>query len=327
MVLWASPLPAESPKDFASLLKEKTEITFNEVSAYIEQYPNAIDVESAYKWAFETAREQAFEPRALSLANRYLERPEGQRIWADLASEVRLMGLAKTAQWEEALAEWKLQLAKSRLAIPRENWDTAYLGVDLALEAQLAGKLEFAREIYEKMSRRFHINSGIMALCDTRLARLKLIGEKAPRISAYDGDDRFVDLGDYIGKWVLVDFWATTSRPWLASLPQLEQLNRTYHSRGLEIIGISVDEDADRVRKFQAVRQLPWRLAFSNSDEGRTLERYHALKASKFSLINPRGTPGRYLINPEGLVVLVDPRPADLSEFLKPRLTPAEKTN
>jgi thiol-disulfide isomerase/thioredoxin len=54
-------------------------------------------------------------------------------------------------------------------------------------------------------------------------------------------DGRPVDLKNYRGKVVLVDFWATWCGPCIAELPNIKKVYADYHDKGFEIIGISLE--------------------------------------------------------------------------------------
>ena len=56
------------------------------------------------------------------------------------------------------------------------------------------------------------------------------------------------------GRPVLVEFWATWCPPCRKSIPHLNEIYAKYKSQGLEIVGIT-DEDEATVKKFQ--RQIP----------------------------------------------------------------------
>lgn len=65
-----------------------------------------------------------------------------------------------------------------------------------------------------------------------------------------------VQLSDYRGKVVILNIWATWCPPCREEIPSLIQLQKKFNSKGLQIIGVSVDEDnsekvvADFIRNF-----------------------------------------------------------------------------
>ena len=66
-----------------------------------------------------------------------------------------------------------------------------------------------------------------------------------------------VDLKDYKGKLVLVDFWGTWCPPCVASLPNLKKLHVTFKEHGFEIIGVANDQ-LEEVKEFNKKAKLPW---------------------------------------------------------------------
>lgn len=58
------------------------------------------------------------------------------------------------------------------------------------------------------------------------------------------------DLQQYHGKVLYVDFWASWCGPCAESFPFLNNLNREYSAKGLQIIGVNVDENAQDAQSF-----------------------------------------------------------------------------
>ena len=53
-------------------------------------------------------------------------------------------------------------------------------------------------------------------------------------------------LSDFQGKVLVVDFWATYCPPCVRQVPQLAQLSKKYRDKGLEVIGLTSDEETDQ---------------------------------------------------------------------------------
>ena len=73
----------------------------------------------------------------------------------------------------------------------------------------------------------------------------------APQFALKDVNGRTVRLGDYRGKVVLINFWATWCPPCRAEMPDLIRLQREYAKQGLQIIGITYPpQRKSLVRRF-----------------------------------------------------------------------------
>ena len=75
-----------------------------------------------------------------------------------------------------------------------------------------------------------------------------VISHAAPDFSRIDLNHGQVNLAAYRGKVVLLNFWATWCSPCLIEVPHFVVWQQAYGKRGLQVIGISMDDDARLVR-------------------------------------------------------------------------------
>ena len=89
---------------------------------------------------------------------------------------------------------------------------------------------------------------------------------------------------------VLLDFWATWCRPCLAALPETESLHRRYGSRGLTVIGVSIDgpRNYTKVRPFAARLGLTYPIVLD--PEGRLQESFGVIAVPTAILVDSTGT-------------------------------------
>lgn len=86
----------------------------------------------------------------------------------------------------------------------------------------------------------------------------------APGFTLKTFDGKWVRLSDLKGRPVVLDFWATWCRPCRASMPHLENLQKRYGSKGLVVIGLSVDEGSQsEVRRFAQDLGVTFRLGMA----------------------------------------------------------------
>jgi len=118
------------------------------------------------------------------------------------------------------------------------------------------------------------------------------INQPAPEFSIKDKDESLVNLSDFKGKYVLIDFWASWCAPCRAANPRLVEANKTFQNRGFTIIGISVDKDKKRWLDAIEKDNMSW-VNVSNLRGWDEVSNIYGVKA----------VPQNFLINPKGIII------------------------
>lgn len=70
----------------------------------------------------------------------------------------------------------------------------------------------------------------------------QLQGRAAPAFTLVSTDGRKVSLGDFKGKAVVVNFWATWCGPCKLEMPWFEEFSKKYSGQGLVVLGLNQDD-------------------------------------------------------------------------------------
>ncbi|MDD2898415.1 MAG: TlpA disulfide reductase family protein [Desulfuromonadaceae bacterium] len=74
-------------------------------------------------------------------------------------------------------------------------------------------------------------------------------GQPLPNFRVISTTGQSITQENYHGHVLVLDFFATWCQPCRQSIPHLVEMNRKYGKQGLQILGVSVDEDGERVVK------------------------------------------------------------------------------
>lgn len=131
-----------------------------------------------------------------------------------------------------------------------------------------------------------------MSLEDLDFLRRLAVGSDPIPFSVEDLNGKTISLGDYKGKVVLLDFWATWCGPCRQEMPNVVKLYNKYHSKGFEIIGISLDANRKTLERYLREQGVTWPQYY----DGR------GWKNKVASLYRVRAIPATYLIDKKGKI-------------------------
>jgi cytochrome c biogenesis protein CcmG, thiol:disulfide interchange protein DsbE len=126
-------------------------------------------------------------------------------------------------------------------------------------------------------------------------SRPSRIGNAAPDFVVQDADRR-VELRDFSGKIVVLNFWATWCAPCVEELPTLVQLQQRFKEKGVTVIGVSVDVDADVYHRFLKDHKIDF-ITVRDPDQ-KTNNLYGTVKFPETYIIDRNGIVRRKFIGP-----------------------------
>ena len=107
-----------------------------------------------------------------------------------------------------------------------------------------------------------------IAPATTTAARAESDHPLAPEFSVTSISGSSINLKDYRGKVVLLDFWATWCGPCRIEIPGFVELQTKYRDQGLVIIGISDDSSVEPVHEFYNEFNMNYSVAMDNDKIG-----------------------------------------------------------
>ncbi|HEU0300037.1 MAG TPA: TlpA disulfide reductase family protein [Longimicrobium sp.] len=149
----------------------------------------------------------------------------------------------------------------------------------------------------------------LLAACgDAKTGGPVKVGAEAPAYAAETLDGERAALAHLRGRPVLLNVWATWCHPCRQEIPALEQLHRTYAPRGLQVIGVSIDQGDQEQGIREFLQEFGASYPIWLDPDGEIQAAYSTM-----------GVPNTFLIGPDGRILWkhVGPVTADNAELVR----------
>jgi peroxiredoxin len=174
----------------------------------------------------------------------------------------------------------------------------------------LLNPAEYEKEMVaysDKIKSSFNNNPAVTEFL-VRMANLKTvqIGQQAPVFEINSIDGKKINLADFKGKYVLLDFWASWCQPCRQENPNIVKAYQTYKDKNFTVFGISLDKDQVAWQNAIKTDGLTWAHGGELMDfEGPVVKQYQI-----------EAIPTSFLIDPQGKIIAKNLRAAELDAFL-----------
>ena len=125
-----------------------------------------------------------------------------------------------------------------------------------------------------------------------REALKKALGDinKAPDFTLTALNDSVYNLRELEDKVVLINFWATWCGPCRMEIPEFNELYKSYHEKGLEILGISVSDNKKQLKNFTKSFAVDYPLLYGDArDMNKIMKDYGGVYAVPSSFLIGKG--------------------------------------
>ncbi len=121
-------------------------------------------------------------------------------------------------------------------------------------------------------------------------------GDQAPEFALTSDAGRPIQLQDFAGKFLVLNFWATWCPPCLEELPSLNRFHIRYAPQGVVVLGVSVDEDRKAYQDL--VEHAGVSFPTVRDPERKVSRLYGTFKYPETYVISPQGRVVRKIIGP-----------------------------
>lgn len=142
---------------------------------------------------------------------------------------------------------------------------------------------------------------------ENRWAQKAWEGRKLPGFSAVAVDGTSISISDFKGKLLVLNFCAKWCGFCAPEIPHLKKVYEEHHGKGLEVIGISLDENEAELHEFTKEHDISWPQFYDGK----------GWKTELAQLFGILSVPSQWLIDKDGRILSVDTRGEQLSQLVK----------
>jgi len=204
---------------------------------------------------------------------------------------------------EQAALEAKLNDLRMQKRARANAYITAHpasaFSISLVADRGMMGEYKDVNDIYQKLDASAqHTSQGQRIAVRLTVLKKSALGEKILDFTQNDTTGKPVQFANFKGKYVLVDFWASWCGPCRGENPNVLKAYNEYKDKNFTVVGISLDDKADRWEKAIREDNMPWTQLSDLKGWKNELADYYGIQ----------GIPSNLLIDPNGKIIAKDLR-------------------
>ncbi|HEY4290757.1 MAG TPA: TlpA disulfide reductase family protein [Puia sp.] len=231
------------------------------------------------------------------------------RALVKIARDTKNMALLEKTK--EQVTKFEPVMKTEYLAFIRQHPASSmnpYLIEEMTRNTPVAGWIDTLANLYHTLPASVRSSHDGMALGRFLDSELKTaLGHVAPDFTQKDVEGHSVSLSSFKGKYVLLDFWASSENNAAQSLSLLAKAYEVYGSKGLVVLGVSLDKDKES-----------WQHVIQEAGAGSTeqVSDLNGRENAAAQLYMITRLPRNMLIDPAGIIVARDLNPITLGKTL-----------
>ena len=226
--------------------------------------------------------------------------------YTSVAAHMHALESAGSSTNSAALAAVRADIAELRKSNP-DDPQVAVMQFDLA-QVLKPRDPDAAESMLRELlgSRNIQVAAAAQQQLDS-MKTLRELSKKPIELKFQTVDGAQVDFAKLRGKVVLLDFWATWCGPCRVEIPNVVAAYSQFHKAGFEIIGISLDQDKERLLNYMKQVGMTWPEYFDGKGWANEISARYGINS----------IPAAWLVDKKGFVRATGVRGADLAQQVK----------